>query len=244
MTAPGRLVELLLGPARCARLLDGSPEQSEELARWYLPLRFRAAIGGDAAAAEVMAAWHRVVDSEKALAWWQRPGPEKPALSIALLRRAPVGVLRVALQGDHWRPVEDGEAGQPAIAWAELSAGGEVLDLLALDPTDPSQWRARSGLAAVLPCEAELCWIEAGATLRLYRHPLTWLAAGAPDHSLVVLDWSVAAALQLLERINLADLRVVCDDVTHMREVAALARPRRPSLLLAVERPAAKEAAA
>lgn len=238
MTAPARLVELLLGPQTCLRLLDGSPEQAERLARWYLPLDLRHRFFGDTEAAEVLAAWHRVVDCDRTLAWWQRAGDAKPGLAADLLRRWPVGVMRIEVAGDgDWQPAEDHAGSQAAILFADLSADGQPLDMIAMDPADPAQWRARTGLAAAVPGDMAVSWAPPGATLRLYRHPLAWLAAGGPDGGLAILDWSVGPGPDLLDRINRADLRVVCDDVDHMREVAALARPRRPSMLLAVEAP-------
>ncbi|MDO9490184.1 MAG: hypothetical protein Q7J32_17565 [Sphingomonadaceae bacterium] len=113
----------------------------------------------------------------------------------------PVGIVRIEIdRGGLWQPSEHG---RPAIV-QPVTAGGELLDLVAWRSADPLAFHLRTGHAWALGVDnlERLYWTSAAPPLRVHPTPLAWLAAGGGG--LTVLDWRSAdlVELRLLERIT------------------------------------------
>ena len=91
---------------------------------------------------------------------------------------------------------------------------GETIDLLAFALGKPAQWWLRRGAYWALGGDAlDRLWL--GDRLRIYRSPLSWLRAGAPDTGMVVLDWATA-------RLHLPHVEIVAEDLDHGIELDRL----------------------
>ncbi len=235
------IAERLAGPERCAKLLDGSDDMAQRF-EWYGFVREAVDSGQDDLLRQAFAAWHRVVDDDRVLAWWQERRALKPALPRQLLVDHLVGVMRVELTpGDDWQETPDPQVGFAAIAWCWLDIFRErALDLLVMNPNDPRSWRRRIGQLTILPRDDAVMirLQEGGARLRLFENPLDWLAAGCQAGSICVLDWDGNAAQELIHAIDRGDAAVICDSHAHGRNIARRVRPRRPALRITAVRQA------
>lgn len=213
-------------------LLTGiCPDHTDRFWRWF-EAAYKASIG-DPLLTEGMAAWAAVINSPEILAWWGGDAGGKPPLPAAVLMRGLGGVSRIEPAEHGWYTPASYRAGLPAVTWCAFD-GIEALDIVAMDPGDPSRWWRRTCRAEILPGEMELEMLEAGATIRLYEHPLAWLAAGCPALGFCVLDWAGRVGQGLLIDIDGGRYRVVCDSDAHSRRVKALARPKRKAMQLVV----------
>lgn len=234
MTNAGRQAENLAGPKTCMLLLDGTPEASLQFSSWFC-----AGVRGGlefGLTAEGMAAWSRVVDSDRAVRWWQGEAKGKMPLPLTTLARGFAGVARITLTRDgEWEPADPPEHGDIAVTWcAARGDPAEALDLIAMDPVNPDRWWHRTGLVDVLPDDDDIDVLEKGQRIRLFRNPLSWLAAGCPLGSFCVLNWGGCAGLGLLQDIDDGRVTVVCDDDRHAADIRSMARPRRAAMHLQV----------
>lgn len=253
MTAPTRdfhVLERALDPDAVARLFSDVAATPDDLApddlaaaAWRVEHSWAAALLGGGLSGEAWYCWKRALDDAAIFAWLtSEPGRIPPAA----LRATLAGVGRAEPEGETWLPVPPGERrGWPAVllpVWAGIPA--DCFDLLALDPADASRWAARTGNVPVLSSDGlagfEISpWREAGppgaaGRIRLYRYPLDWLRAQPEAHACCVLDWASGVARDLLRLVDDGCIAPVCCDDAHAAEIRAMARPKRPKLIVEV----------
>lgn len=171
----------------------------------------------------------------------QRLGLSYPAIADRF-----IGVARGVCEGERqisFPELEPGD-GVPVITLPVMGPGHlpgvtRAIDLVACPVSAPRQWRSVTGLADVLCfdqvsfCRMGSAWTY-GGRVRLFSSVVSWLAAGVPRGSYVVLDWHSQAARDLLARIDRGSVAVVVDDLAAAEALKKAARPRRPALQVEV----------
>lgn len=138
----------------------------------------------------------------------------------------------------------------------------DPVDLLALDPADPTRFFAYRQAAGAYPRPLEdLFAVEwagrAPRRLRLYRFPIDLLRDSAPGRCLetgavpgvvsgrvCVLDWMTSGADQLAQAIDRGQCVPVCDDAHHAEWLKKLVRESKPRLKFEIAAEMAADAAA
>lgn len=109
-------------------------------------------------------------------------GVPKWALARLGAVQPPLGVQKVQEARDgFYEPSEDG----PLNVIVPVFDGGEIIDLIALRPSEPTGWRWRTGDGWALGLDL----LEGDSPIELVANPITWLAkAGA---AFCLLDWTL-----------------------------------------------------
>ena len=111
-----------------------------------------------------------------------------PAVELAELgaKQAPFGVALISVGDDGlWWPDDKGVPRLIVPCYEQ----GEVVDLIALRPQDPSVWWHRTGQAAILGADTLATCVKDRA-LDVVSTPLDWLASGGK--AVCVLNWGAA----------------------------------------------------
>lgn len=119
-----------------------------------------------------------------------------------------LGCCTIETDGDLFTPAE---AGRPCVICPVID-GGEVIDLCAFRPSEPHRWWLRLGGHWAIGADA-LDRLGVGQEMSVYRTPLDWLRAGAPETGLCIFDWQLAAR-------KLSGVQLLADSLEHGHELA------------------------
>jgi hypothetical protein len=141
-----------------------------------------------------------------------------------------VGVARIALErGGLYRP--DPEEGEPAIILPPSPPPAPIVDLVAWRPWANERVLARRCGFVVALGEAALCPFG-DRTLRLWRSPASWAAAGCDGA--VILNWHAAAAELLgFDLVIAEDIELAEEAERHIRAELRRTTPRAPVMEVA-----------
>lgn len=150
-----------------------------------------------------------------------------------------------------WQPMPAGEKlGEPVIvvpAWGSAPdhwAGAEVVDLLAIDPRDPSRIASRTGASDALgEIETEAALAD-GQPIVWHRDAMSWLRGGGNGRWLLGVEaparfMPIADDLPIVERVLLAAAQIQVEDdehghalLTRARSVRKRLAPRLPEIVV------------
>jgi hypothetical protein len=143
-----------------------------------------------------------------------------------------IGAARIALNlpGTIYEPLEIGERAfivavrvdhpdTPESAEAEFVPDyGDLVDLVAVHPSDPAEWATRRDAATWLGAiPPQLCEPE---PVRIFRSPLSWLRSGRCGLCVLTRKWQEAQAVLLRCR------QIEAEDREHARELCQLLERR------------------
>lgn len=105
-----------------------------------------------------------------------------------IARAGLLGLVRMETDGEHWQPEESGNPALIIPAGVDNSFNN-IVDMIALQTSNPDIWWSRTGLSPMLGFENLSRSMFYGTQLTLHANPLEWLKADC--EGICLLDWDM-----------------------------------------------------